>query len=316
MSKSPEYTPEKPLVINSRTRHDALATRAEILGYLKSTGAVKVWHNLEIGTGAKVWLTDSNVEIKPDWRAGDPVLIHNPDCIVVREPKHADFVTRTYMDLELFSLAAEQQGVTLTFQFQNVNGDWIDTPGPLDGGGFAIQVWDDSRLPRVAKRVVIHHTREAHNGNGFREGTEAYVGRLPIALRDDGDTFHGPGAAEGLARWLVRVDESALTSEMTESPDEPQVKPGYLSDMAGSFVEGGEPDEDHPGEKGYLIDGDFVPEDDYEAATEGFYNKPDGDFVHQEMCAVLARVKLVGAHRQWNRETRSWEILDAHGDIL
>jgi hypothetical protein len=254
----------------------------------------------------------------PGWQwEAEPIVITDPNCIRVQALATTPLLTRSYMDLELFSLAAEAVGANAQVEVEDRDGSGYFE---LDDGGLVNQLVVASRRRRRAV-VKIYHSRMAYNRNGFHVGTEEYTATLPIVAFEDGDHFHGSGRPEGLAKWLVRVDEGAHTAELVSAPTEPDVIEGYRN-AVGDFVPGATVGPDgmlipaegwEAMEHGYLIDKEFFTDADYEGAMEGAYYRPDDYFVHQEMSHVLSRILREGENRAFNRNSREWEFRNALG---
>lgn len=302
MNVKHEYTPEKPLTFRCEDEAHRAKLADELSIYLL-TGGVKVWHDQEISSraGGRVWVTASTEEGKPDWRAGEPVVIADSNCIKLIVAQPAPLVARRYLDLELFNLAAEKVGVRVQVEVELGHGvpppdlHCVDADNVL---GFLQAERLLGNHPQLVA-LVIYYSRYPVAEWG---GAEDYEARLPIVPFEDGDAFHGPGQPAGLAAWLVRVDESALDTKLVNHPDEPEVVEGYRRLDGKFWSEGAIESSDEilvvdDWTHGYEVDGEFVEEDDYENLS--LYSPPDDNFWHEEMASWLRRVLDIGAQRRF-----------------
>lgn len=331
-----EYTPEKPLVIYAESTDDLMGRLAEIDQLFENFGGVKVWHNLEIGGRQSIWITAPPNMQTPHWRAGEPTIITGKDCIVIKSPQAPTYVTRTFMDLELFKLAADLAGITAAI------GVWVAdlrersqrVEGPVefkevgfdDFSEYMADLAADGDFGATAIAVVLHHSREVYVGNGYYAGTEEYEAKLPVTAVVEGDNLHIPADLKTpLTSWLVRIDTSTMTADLVDRPVEPDIVHGWRNEAVGIFLDS-EPVDTDGWEEAVEVGGEVMSSADYEDFST--YEKPDDQFVWEECERLLSQILAVRLRRAFClEETQSardidpnakpvWRVVNKYGEEL
>ena len=337
---SREYTPENPLVIYADHADYAERRRTEIAELFANFGGVKVWHNLEIGGRQTIWITAPPNETLPNWRSGDPVIITDKDCIVIKEPLGPPkFVTRTYMDLELFKLSAELAGIKCAMGVwyvarhlrTQVNADWNGEFDEVDFESFATYLAElaDDDFDVTGTAVILHHERTACDGQGGWAGIEEYEVQLQVVARSDSDDlFIPPDLRTPLVSWLVRIDEHAMNNDLVSWPQEVEATEAWTHPDVPEvkYEEPEDIEEDDRWVAGFMIEGDFISAADYEDYS--WYAKPDDQFVWEECTALLRRILSIGLRREFMREESEkargldekaapvWRVVNKYGEGL
>lgn len=338
-----EYTPEKPLVFYCRDIGHLNELSNEIQKSLAASG-VRVWHNKEIGGSAdKVWLTSAELpasaDTRPHWAAGDPAVITDAACIVLKIPTPPKFVTRTYMDLELFKLSAELAGIKCGIGVWSVarhlrtqvNADWNGEFDEVDFDDFAAYMAElaDDDFDVTGTVVILHHERTAYDGQGGRAGTEEYEVQLQVVARSDSDDlFIPPDLHTPLVSWLVRIDEQAMNNDLVSWPQEVEATEAWTHPDVPEvkYEEPEDIEEDDQWVAGFMVEGDFITAADYEDCS--WYAKPDDQFVWEECAALLRRILSIGLRREFMREESEkargldekakpiWRVVNKYGEEL
>ena len=334
-----EYTPEKPLVIYVDREESAEARRAEVADLFQTYGAVKVWHNLEIGGPPSIWITAPPNMLPPNWRSGESVIITDPACLVVKTPLPPKHVVRTYMDLGLFKLAAELAGVkamvgvwTVARRLRtSLSEDWHGEFDEVDFdrfAGYLAELADDD-FDVTATAVILHHERTAYDGQGSREGTEEYEIHLPIVARSPADDLFVPADLQTpLTSWLVQIDETAMEPDLVSWPKEAECTEAWRHPdvLEVKYEEPEDVEEDDQWVAGFMVDGEFISAGDFEDVS--LYEKPDDQFVWEECAAILRRVLSIGLRREFMREETEkargldekalpvWRVVNKYGEEI
>lgn len=324
------HTPDNPYVLYVRPT-EVEHHKKLVADWIAARGGVAVWYAAALEMAGQTVVTpaltpaedggDASNTQRPGWQweRAPRQVITDPACIRVEALRATPRMTRTYVDLELLSIAAELAGVQLEVECR-IQGEPCDGLHPDH-----VEQHMRESPSSVPTTLNIHHRREAHNGNGYHVGRELYIAHLPIAPWEPGDQFHGPGRGRpaGLAAWLVRVDESAMEAGLLDAPAEPEVVRGWWCAGTGDFIldedferDGREEADDSPWVAACRIDGEIVPDNECEAALEGAYCRPDNDFAYQEMCSVLAQLLRQGVHRAFDPETGGWTTRDTFGSVV
>lgn len=330
-----EYTPEKPLVIYADREESAEARRAEFAELFQNFGAVKVWHNMEIGGPPAIWVTAPPNMRPPNWRSGESVIITDPACLVVKTPLPPKHVVRTYMDLELFKLAAELAGVEARI------GVWLADRRKREEGTIDFEESDFGDFPEylcevaddgfdvTAIAVILHHERTAYDGQGSREGTEEYEIHLPIVARSPADDLFVPADLQTpLTSWLVQIDETAMEPDLVSWPKVAECTEAWRHPdvLEVKYEEPEDAEEDDQWIAGFMVDGEFISAGDFEDVS--LYEKPDDQFVWEECATILRRVLSIGLRREFMREETEqargldekaqpvWRVVNKYGEEI